>query len=257
LNVIGLMNVQLAIQNGEIFVLEVNPRASRTVPFVSKCIGRSLAKIAARCMTGTSLQEQGFTKEIVPDYFSVKEAVFPFGKFPRVDPILGPEMRSTGEVMGAAETFSEAYLKSQLAAGDIIPNKGTAFLSVRDADKGEVAPIARDLVEIGFELIATRGTGKVIKDAGIEVRIVNKVAEGRPHIVDALKNEEVDLIVNTTEGKQAIVDSYAIRRTALQNKVYNATTMAGARACIEAVRHGEHYDVHRLQDLHKRKSITG
>lgn len=257
LNVIGLMNVQLAIQNGEIFVLEVNPRASRTVPFVSKCIGRSLAKIAARCMAGTSLQAQGFTKEVVPDYFSVKEAVFPFGKFARVDPILGPEMRSTGEVMGAAETFSEAYLKSQLAAGDIIPTKGTAFLSVRDADKAEIAPIARDLIEIGFELIATRGTGKVIKDAGIEVRIVNKVAEGRPHIVDALKNEEVDLIVNTTEGKQAIIDSYAIRRTALQNKVYNATTMAGARACIEAVRHGEHYDVHRLQDLHKRKSITG
>ena len=257
LNVIGLMNVQLAIQNGEIFVLEVNPRASRTVPFVSKCIGRSLAKIAARCMVGTSLQEQGFTKEIVPDYFSVKEAVFPFGKFPRVDPILGPEMRSTGEVMGAAETFSEAYLKSQLAAGDIIPSKGTAFLSVRDADKAEIPPIARDLIEIGFELIATRGTGKVIQDAGIEVRIVNKVAEGRPHIVDALKNDEVDLIVNTTEGKQAISDSYAIRRTALQHKVYNATTMAGARACIEAVRHGEHYDVHRLQDLHKRKSITG
>ena len=251
LNVIGLMNVQLAIQNGEIFVLEVNPRASRTVPFVSKCIGRSLAMVAARCMAGTSLAEQGFTKEIVPEYFSVKEAVFPFGKFPKVDPILGPEMRSTGEVMGAATTFSEAYLKSQIAAGDVIPGKGTAFLSVRDADKEEIASIARDLIEIGFELIATRGTGKVLKDAGIVVKVVNKVAEGRPHIVDALKNDEVDLIVNTTEGKQAIADSYAIRRTALQHKVYNATTIAGARACIEAVRHGEHYDVHRLQDLHK------
>jgi len=251
LKVIGLMNVQLAIQNGDIFVLEVNPRASRTVPFVSKCIGRSLAKVAARCMAGTSLAEQGFTKEIVPEYFSVKEAVFPFGKFARVDPILGPEMRSTGEVMGAATTFSEAYLKSQIAAGDIIPRSGTAFLSVRDVDKEEIAPVARDLIEIGFELIATRGTGNVLKDAGIEVRIVNKVAEGRPHIVDALKNDEVDLIVNTTEGKQAILDSYAIRRTALQHKVYNATTMAGARACIEAVRHGDHYEVHRLQDLHK------
>lgn len=250
LKVIGLMNVQLAIQNGVIFVLEVNPRASRTVPFVSKCIGRSLAKVAARCMAGTSLADQGFTKEIVPQYFSVKEAVFPFGKFARVDPILGPEMRSTGEVMGVASTFSEAYLKSQIAAGDIIPSSGTAFLSVRDVDKEEIVPIARDLIEIGFELIATRGTGNVLKDAGIKVRVVNKVAEGRPHIVDALKNDEVDLIVNTTEGKQAISDSYAIRRTALQHKVYNATTMAGARACIEAVRHGEHYEVHRLQDLH-------
>lgn len=251
LGVIGLMNVQLAIQNGEIFVLEVNPRASRTVPFVSKCIGTSLAKVAARCMAGTKLSEQGFTKEIVPQYYSVKEAVFPFGKFPRVDPILGPEMRSTGEVMGAADTFSEAYLKSQLAAGDTIPSKGTAFLSVRDVDKDEIAPIARDLLELGFELIATRGTGKYLQAAGIEVKLVNKVAEGRPHIVDALKNDEVDLIVNTTEGKQAIADSYEIRRTALQHKVYNATTMAGARACIEAVRHGEDFAVHRLQDLHK------
>lgn len=152
--------------------------------------------------------------------------------------------------MGVASTFSEAYLKSQIAAGDILPSSGTAFLSVRDVDKEEIVPIARDLIEIGFELIATRGTGNVLKDAGIEVRLVNKVAEGRPHIVDALKNDEVDLIVNTTEGKQAISDSYAIRRTALQHKVYNATTMAGARACIEAVRHGEHYEVHRLQDLH-------
>ena len=252
LEVVGLMNVQLAIQNGELFVLEVNPRASRTVPFVSKCIGVSLAKVAARCMAGTSLAEQNFTSEIVPDYFSVKEAVFPFGKFPRVDPILGPEMRSTGEVMGAATTFSEAYLKSQIAAGDVIPNKGCVFLSVRDVDKPEIVPIARDLIEIGFELIATRGTGKVLQENGIEVRIINKVAEGRPHIVDALKNDEVDMIVNTTEGKQAISDSYAIRRTALQHKVYNATTMAGARACIEAVRHGENYDVHRLQDLHQK-----
>ena len=252
LGVVGLMNVQLAIQHDEIYVLEVNPRASRTVPFVSKCIGKSLAKIAARCMAGTSLVDQGFTKEIVPDYFSVKEAVFPFGKFPRVDPILGPEMRSTGEVMGVAETFSEAYGKSQLAAGDLIPSKGTAFLSVRDVDKPELVDVARDLLDIGFDLIATRGTGSVLKEHGIEVKIVNKVAEGRPHIVDVLKNDEVDLIVNTTEGKLAIADSFQIRRTALQHKVYNATTMAGARACVEAVRHGENFSVHRIQDLHLR-----
>ena len=251
LGVVGLMNVQLAIQNGEIFVLEVNPRASRTVPFVSKCIGTSLAKVAARCMAGTTLKNQGIEAEFVPRYYSVKEAVFPFGKFPRVDPILGPEMRSTGEVMGAADTFSEAYLKSQLAAGDVIPSKGTAFLSVRDADKEGIGPIARDLIEIGFELIATRGTAKYLQDQGIEVVSVNKVAEGRPHIVDALKNDEVDLIVNTTEGKQAIADSYEIRRTALQHKVYNATTIAGARACVESIRHGEEFAVHRLQDLHQ------
>ena len=251
LGVVGLMNVQLAIQNGEIFVLEVNPRASRTVPFVSKCIGTSLAKVAARCMAGTSLASQGIEKEFVPQYYSVKEAVFPFGKFPRVDPILGPEMRSTGEVMGAANTFSEAYLKSQLAAGDVIPNKGTAFLSVRDADKEGIGPIARNLIEIGFELIATRGTAKHLQDQGIEVSKINKVAEGRPHIVDALKNDEVDLIVNTTEGKQAIADSFEIRRTALQHKVYNATTIAGARACVESIRHGEEFAVHRLQDLHQ------
>ena len=250
LGVVGLMNVQLAIQNGDIFVLEVNPRASRTVPFVSKCIGTSLAKIAARCMAGTSLEEQGFTREVIPAYFSVKEAVFPFGKFPGVDPILGPEMKSTGEVMGVADTFSEAYRKSQLAAGDLLPDGGTAFLSVREIDKNELIQVARDLIEIGFSLAATRGTARALKAEGIKVEMVNKVAEGRPHIVDMLKNQEVDLIVNTTEGKQAIRDSYTIRRTALQFKVYNATTMAGARACVEAVRHGDNFTVHRLQDLH-------
>ncbi len=252
LGVVGLMNVQLAIQNDDIYVLEVNPRASRTVPFVSKCIGTSLAKIAARCMAGASLEQQGFTKEVVPDFFSVKEAVFPFGKFPGVDPILGQEMKSTGEVMGVADTFSEAYRKSQVAAGDILPDGGTAFLSVRDVDKEELVQVARDLIEIGFSLVATRGTAKSLKTEGIEVEVINKVLEGQPHIVDKLKNREVDLIVNTTEGKQAIRDSYTIRRTALQNKVYNATTMAGARACVEAVRHGENYSAHRLQDLHRR-----
>jgi carbamoyl-phosphate synthase large subunit len=252
LGVIGLMNVQFAIQNGDIYILEVNPRASRTVPFVSKCIGVSLAKVAARCMAGTSLVEQGFTEEIVPDYFSVKEAVFPFGKFPGVDPILGPEMKSTGEVMGVAETFSEAYRKSQTGSGERIPAVGRAFLSVRDVDKVEVVGVATELLEIGFTLVATRGTAKVLKDAGLHVDIVNKVQEGRPHVVDMIKNHEVNLIVNTTEGKQAIIDSYAIRRTALQHKVYNSTTMAGARACIDAVRHGDEISVYRLQDLHKR-----
>jgi len=252
LGVIGLMNVQFAIQNGDIYILEVNPRASRTVPFVSKCIGVSLAKVAARCMAGTSLVEQGFTEEIVPDYFSVKEAVFPFGKFPGVDPILGPEMKSTGEVMGVAETFSEAYRKSQTGSGERIPAVGRAFLSVRDVDKVEVVGVATELLEIGFTLVATRGTAKVLKDAGLHVDIVNKVQEGRPHVVDMVKNHEVNLIVNTTEGKQAIIDSYAIRRTALQHKVYNSTTMAGARACIDAVRHGDEISVYRLQDLHKR-----
>jgi carbamoyl-phosphate synthase large subunit len=252
LGVIGLMNVQFAIQNGDIYILEVNPRASRTVPFVSKCIGVSLAKIAARCMVGTSLEAQNFTKEVVPDYFSVKEAVFPFGKFPGVDPILGPEMKSTGEVMGVAETFSEAYRKAQVASGESIPASGRAFLSVREVDKPELVQVAIDLLDIGFTLVATRGTAKVLRAAGLEVDIVNKVQEGRPHVVDMLKNHEVNFIVNTTEGKQAIADSYAIRRTALQHKVYNATTMAGARACIDAVRHGDHISVYRLQDLHKR-----
>ncbi|MDA0339711.1 MAG: carbamoyl-phosphate synthase large subunit, partial [Proteobacteria bacterium] len=255
LRVIGLMNVQLAVQNGDIYVLEVNPRASRTVPFVSKCIGVSLAQVAARCMAGTSLIDQGFTREVVPDYFSVKEAVFPFGKFPGVDPILGPEMKSTGEVMGVGRTFGEAYGKAQLAAGDHIPRRGKAFLSVRDADKSVLADLARDLVGLGFSLVATRGSAAVIAAAGIEVQIVNKVLEGRPHIVDMLKNKEVDFIINTTEGKQAIADSFMIRRTALQQKVYNTTTMAGGRACVLALRHEGEYVPQRLQDLHQRPCI--
>ncbi|HKI73186.1 MAG TPA: carbamoyl-phosphate synthase large subunit [Pseudomonadales bacterium] len=255
LGVVGLMNVQLAVQNGDIYVLEVNPRASRTVPFVSKCIGTSLAKVAARCMAGTSLADQGFTVEVVPDYFSVKEAVFPFGKFPGVDPILGPEMKSTGEVMGVGRSFGEAYGKAELAAGESIPAKGTVFISVRDADKPAVATLARDLIGLGFDLVATRGTARTIEQAGMPVRIVNKVVEGRPHIVDMLKNREVDFIVNTTEGKQATADSFAIRRTALQQRVYNTTTMAGGRACVLALRHEDGYLVHRLQDLHERDGI--
>ena len=249
LGVVGLMNVQLAVQGDDVYVLEVNPRASRTVPFVSKCIGVSLAKIAARCMVGISLEEQGFTEEIVPDYFSVKEAVFPFGKFPGVDPILGPEMKSTGEVMGVGMSFAEAYGKAQTAAGDAIPAKGRVFLSVRDADKDQLPDIARGLIDLGFSVVATRGSARVIRDAGMEVQIVNKVAEGSPHIVDMLKNHEVNFIVNTTEGKQAIADSFMIRRTALQNKVCYTTTMAGGRASVAALNHGEDTTVRSLQSL--------
>ncbi|MBL6692105.1 MAG: carbamoyl-phosphate synthase large subunit [Pseudomonadales bacterium] len=249
LGVIGLMNVQLAVQGDDVFVLEVNPRASRTVPFVSKCIGISLAKVAARCMVGISLEEQGFTEEIVPEFFSVKEAVFPFGKFPGVDPILGPEMKSTGEVMGVGMSFAEAYGKAQTAASDTIPSKGRAFLSVRDADKDQLPEIARGLIDLGFAVVATRGSAKVIQEAGLEVQVVNKVLEGRPHIVDMLKNREVDFIINTTEGKQAIADSFMIRRTALQNKVCYTTTMAGGRASVAALNHGEDTSVHSLQSL--------
>ena len=250
LKVVGLMNVQLAVQNNEIYVLEVNPRASRTVPFVSKCIGKSLAKVAARCMAGTSLPEQGFTEEIIPEFYNVKEAVFPFGKFPGVDPILGPEMKSTGEVMGVGKTFGEAYSKAQAAAGDPIPEKGRVFVSVRDADKFQLPELAQDLLDLGFTIFATRGSARTIADAGMDVQIVNKVIEGRPHVVDMLKNKQIDFIINTTEGKQAIADSFTIRRTALQQKVCYTTTMAGGRASIEAVRHGSDVSVHRLQDLH-------
>ena len=254
LGVVGLMNVQLAVQNGQIFVLEVNPRASRTVPFVSKCIGVSLAKVAARCMVGVTLEQQDFTAEIVPDFLSVKEAVFPFSKFPGVDPILGPEMKSTGEVMGVGMNFGEAYGKSQTAASDTIPDQGRAFLSVREADRDQLEPLAAGLIELGFKIVATRGTAQVLMDAGIEVEVVNKVLEGRPHIVDMLKNHEVDFIVNTTEGKQAIADSFTIRRTALQNKVCYTTTMAGGYASMEALRHGKDRSVRSLQSLHTGQS---
>ena len=250
LGVVGLMNVQLAVQADQIFVLEVNPRASRTVPFVSKCIGRSLAKIAARCMAGTSLKDQGFTQQIKPAYFHVKEAVFPFGKFPGVDPILGPEMKSTGEVMGIGRTFGEAYGKSQLAADDEIPPAGRVFLSVRDPDKDQLVGIAKDLLDLGFKLCATRGTAAVIADAGLAVEVINKVMEGRPNITDAIKNNEVNFIINTTEGQQTIKDSFAIRRNALQHNVCYTTTMAGGRASIEALRHSAEMEVYCLQTMH-------
>jgi carbamoyl-phosphate synthase large subunit len=250
LGVIGLMNTQLAYQDGEIYIIEVNPRASRTVPFVSKCIGRSLAKVAARCMVGQSLKDQGFTKEIIPKTFAVKEAIFPFNKFPGVDPILGPEMKSTGEVMGVGKTFAEAYAKAQMGAGEFFEKKGNAFLSVRDADKPHIAEVAKKLLELGYSIVATHGTAAVIEEAGLEVAGVNKVAEGRPHIVDMLKNDEIQLIVNTTEGKQAISDSSLIRRTALRHDVFCTTTVAGALAVCEALSFSGNMSVYTIQDLH-------
>ena len=256
LNVVGLMNTQLAYQDGEIYVIEVNPRASRTVPFVSKCIGVSLAKVAARCMAGTSLAEQGFTKEIIPKTYAVKEAVFPFNKFPGVDPILGPEMKSTGEVMGVGETFAEAFAKSQLGAGEEIARSGTVFISVREADKPKVAAVARRFHELGFSLVATTGTAAVIEAAGLEVRRVNKVMEGRPHVVDMIKNEEIDLIVNTTEGKQAIADSSTIRRTALRHDVFCTTTLASASAVCDALAFGDQLSVYTVQELHARLTVS-
>ena len=250
LGVVGLMNTQLAYQDGEIYVIEVNPRASRTVPFVSKCIGTSLAKVAARCMIGTSLKEQGFTKEIIPKTFAVKEAVFPFNKFPGVDPILGPEMKSTGEVMGVGTTFAEAYAKAQMGAGEVIETSGNAFISVRDRDKNNVVEVAEKLMELGYSLVATHGTAEVIEKAGLSVTGVNKVAEGRPHIVDMLKNDEIQVVFNTTEGKQAIADSSTIRRTALRHNVFCTTTIAGALAVCEALKFGNNMSVYTIQDLH-------
>ncbi len=250
LGVVGLMNTQLAWQDGEIYVIEVNPRASRTVPFVSKCIGTSLAAIAAKVMAGKTLAELGFTEEIIPSYYSVKEAVFPFNKFQGVDPILGPEMKSTGEVMGAGTSFGEAFYKAQLGAGASIPHSGIAFVSVRDADKAGVVDVARGLIECGFTLVSTQGTCQVLQQAGVAVDKVNKVTEGRPHIVDMIKNDEIALIVNTTEGAQAIADSADIRRSALQHKVYYTTTLAGAEAVVEALKSEGSADVRRLQELH-------
>jgi carbamoyl-phosphate synthase large subunit len=250
LGVIGLMNVQFAVKGGDVYVLEVNPRASRTVPYVSKCIGTSLAKVAARCMAGQSLEAQKFTREIRPEHFFVKEAVFPFVKFPKVDPILGPEMKSTGEVMGVGETFAEAFGKAALAAGEHYPTGGTAFISVRDTDKPAAVEVAGKLAALGFKLLATHGTAALIQAAGIDVTPVNKVIEGRPHIVDMIKNGQVNLIINTTEGKQAIHDSFTIRRSALQHKVTYTTTIAAARAICEALKLDDEIDVRRLQDLH-------
>ena len=251
LNVIGLMNTQFAIQGKTIYVLEVNPRASRTVPFISKAAGIALAKVSARCMVGKSLIEQGTTKECIPNYYNVKEAVFPFIKFPGVDPILGPEMKSTGEVMGVGTTFGEAFSKAQLGAGEILPTEGKAFLSVREADKLNLIPVAKKLIELGFKLVATRGTCNVVKKAGIECEMVYKVTEGRPHVVDMIKNQDIDLIINTAEGRQAIADSYEIRRAALQNKVVYTTTLTGGNAICIAIKDNEKTDVLSLQEIHR------
>ena len=256
LNVIGLMNTQFAVQTdaeGEhtIYLLEVNPRASRTVPFVSKAIGQPLAKIAARCMAGKTLAEQGATEEIIPEYFSVKEAVFPFAKFQGVDPILGPEMRSTGEVMGVGRSFGAAFARAEEAASIRAPKPGKAFVSVRDPDKKRLLPVAQELIRRGFNIVATRGTAKWLHDQGIECAVVNKVIEGRPHIVDLIKNGEITYIVNTTEGKQAISDSFSIRREALQHRVTYSTTIAGAKALLHSLDFRDSGPVWSLQELHK------
>jgi carbamoyl-phosphate synthase large subunit len=251
LGVCGLMNVQLAWQDGEIFVIEVNPRASRTVPFVSKAVGVSLAKVAARCMAGQSLASQGVTREIVPPYYSVKEAVLPFNKFPGTDPILGPEMKSTGEVMGTGETFAAAFARAQLGAGDDPPTSGLCLISVRDADKAAAIAVARRLVARGFDLAATGGTANALEDAGLSVRRVNKVAEGRPHIVDLIKNDEAAMIINTTEGRRAIMDSASIRASAEQHRVFYTTTLAAAEAVCMALEQETDITVRRLQDLHE------
>jgi carbamoyl-phosphate synthase large subunit len=251
LGVRGLMNTQFAIQGEDIYVLEVNPRASRTAPFVSKATGYPLAKIAARVMVGQTLTEQGITEERIPDYYSVKEAVFPFVKFPGVDPLLGPEMKSTGEVMGVGKTFGEAFAKSQRAAGVNLNDSGKVLISIRDADKAKAPDIARMLVDKKYEIVATGGTAKFLKEAGIPCEVVYKVNEGRPNTVDMIKNDQIQLIINTTEGKKAISDSFTMRREALQHRVTYYTTMAGARAACYALGELDAGDVNCLQDLHK------
>ncbi len=251
LKVVGIMNTQFAIQNNVIYLLEVNPRASRTIPFVSKAIGLPLAKIAAKAMVGETLAKQGYVDQRVPEYYSVKESVFPFIKFPGADPILGPEMKSTGEVMGVGRSFGEAYAKAQLASGVILPRQGAALLSVRDRDKEGAVELAKILTEQGFDIVATHGTAQHLAAAGVLCRRANKVREGRPHIVDMIKNGEIDLIVNTTEGKQAIHESRSIRAEAVRRGVTYYTTLAAAVATCRAIEHLDDSDVNRLQDLHK------
>jgi carbamoyl-phosphate synthase large subunit len=255
LNVVGLMNVQFAIQSIDgkdvIFVLEVNPRASRTVPFVSKATGIQLAKVAARCMVGQSLASQGILKEVKPPYFSVKEAVFPFVKFPGVDTILGPEMKSTGEVMGVGKTFGEAFVKSQLGAGAKLPRSGKAFISVKQSDKPRAVEVARKLAELGFTLVATKGTAASINNAGVSCAVVNKVTEGRPHIVDMIKNEPLAMVINTVEERRnAIADSRQIRTSALLARVTTYTTIAGAEAAVEGMKYLDRLDVISVQEMH-------
>jgi len=260
LNVVGLMNVQFAIQHVDgkdvIYVLEVNPRASRTVPYVSKATGIQLAKVAARCMAGQSLASQGITKEVTPPYFSVKEAVFPFVKFPGVDTILGPEMKSTGEVMGVGKTFGEAFVKSQMGAGTKLPREGKVFLTVKNSDKPRAVKVARDLVAQGFEIFATKGTAAAIAAEGVAVQAVNKVTEGRPHIVDMIKNKEIALVINTVEERRnAIADSRAIRTSALLARVTTFTTIAGAEAAVEGMKYIDNLDVISVQEMHAMLSV--
>ncbi|HUD96111.1 MAG TPA: carbamoyl-phosphate synthase large subunit, partial [Woeseiaceae bacterium] len=255
LNVIGLMNTQFAVQNDIVYLLEVNPRASRTVPFVSKAIGVPLAKIAARVMVGESLEQQGFVNQRIPPYYSVKESVFPFLRFAGADPILGPEMKSTGEVMGIGRSFGEAYAKAQLASGVVLPRSGVALLSVRDRDKDGAIELAQILVDRGFDIIATHGTANVLAKSGVACRRANKVREGRPHIVDMIKNREIALIVNTTEGKQAIFESRSIRAEAVRRNVTYYTTLGAAIATCKALEHLDDVEVYRLQDLHKEVAV--
>ena len=257
LRVKGLMNVQYAVKEGKVYVLEVNPRASRTVPFVSKAIGIPLAKLAAKIMIGKTLKELGFEKEVIPPYRSVKEAVFPFHKFPGVDTLLGPEMKSTGEVMGIDPQFGMAFAKSQIAAGTILPKNGTVFISVRDRDKADIAPVAKKLVDLGFSILATRGTATFFEERGIPVELVNKVSEGSPHIVDRIKAKEVAMLINTHEGKKTAIDSYSIRRTALIEGIPYFTTVAAARAATEGIEElaKREMDVTSLQD-YRHQTLT-
>ena len=251
LNVKGLMNVQLAIREDNIYLIEVNPRAARTVPFVSKATGLPLAKIAARVMTGKTLAEQGVTHEVIPPYFSVKEVVLPFAKFPGSDPLLGPEMRSTGETMGTAMTFPEAYAKAQLAAKSPIQRKGTILLSIKKSDQDRLAQLGKLLVAAGFKLEATKGSCEVLNAAGLECTRVNKVYEGRPNLLDFIKTGRYDWIINTTEGRQSVEDSRSLRRSCLRYGITYTTTLNAAFASIEAVGADEYASVHSLQELHK------
>ena len=250
LNVIGLMNVQFAIKDNEVFILEVNPRASRTVPFISKCIGNSLVKVAAKTMIGKSLKELGFSNKLPKNMFFVKEAVLPFDKFPNVDPILGPEMKSTGEVMGIGRNFGEAYGKAQKAANKVLRRKGKIFISVKEDDKKYLDSIVEKIISFGFEIIATKGTAKYVKKLGFDVQEINKVAEGRPHIVDELVNDQVCLVINTTQGRQSIKDSASIRQTALRKKILCTTTMFGADALVKALENKEEdWEFSSLQEI--------
>jgi len=261
LNVVGLMNVQFAIQQVDgqdvIYVLEVNPRASRTVPFVSKATGIPLAKVAARCMAGQTLASQGITKEVTPPYFSVKEAVFPFVKFPGVDTILGPEMKSTGEVMGVGKTFGEAFVKSQMGAGTKLPRSGKVFVSVKNGDKPRMIGVARALVALGFEVVATKGTAAALQAAGLTCSSVNKVTEGRPNIVDLIKNNEIAMVINTVEERRnAIADSRYIRTSSLLARVTTFTTIAGAEAAVEGMKYLDQLDVISVQEMHAQLNLT-